>query len=258
MPNPVTAVSLTEGGMTMPAKKATQGATNTKETSASKAGNDIAFTYNRYKRYQGKQYTGMTIGRTHHWHYDKADWKEKKMTPDKWEFTYNTTKRRVGRAPEGSGVPVGTAYHWFILAHQFVEKENANDYLTQMVGLKMKLAHRRATGHKWSASDEKRRKDLIQILKDLIADLEREPEQITPVNIHFEHDGKTYVGTGVPILTSCEEGQCRHFDITLNKQHIGVLRQVDSKWKMSEIKSQSLTNAIGSQIEDWHAGNGHR
>jgi hypothetical protein len=47
-----------------------------------------------------------------------GEWKEKKITPDKWEFTYATNKRRAWQAPEGSGIPVGTEYHWYILAHQ--------------------------------------------------------------------------------------------------------------------------------------------
>jgi hypothetical protein len=217
-----------------------------------KSKKDVDKSYNRRKDYEGRQYTGMAIGRTHHWHYDKSDWKEKKITPEKWEFTYSTTKRRAGRAPEGSGAPVGTGYHWFILAHQYVEKLNANDYSTQMAGLKFKLAHKRASGQKWSASDEKQRRELVQILKGLIADLEREPEQIAPVVLDFEHKGKTYNGTGIPILTSCNEGVCQRFDITLNKEHIGVLRHVDDTWKISEIKTQSLTNAIGQQIENWY------
>lgn len=238
----------------MAVRKKSGKAITKRKDSGLKARSDVASSYNRFKEYQGRRYTGMTIGRTHHWYYDKSDWREKKVTPDKWEFTYSTTKRRAGRAPEGSGVPVGTGYHWFILAHQYVEKLNANDYLTQMVGLKYKLAHKRAAGQKWSASNEKRRKELIRILKDLIADLEREPEQIAPVDLDFKHGGKAYVGTGVPILTSCDEGMCQHFDITLNKKHIGVLRLADNKWKMTEIKSQSLANAIGSQIEDWYKG----
>jgi hypothetical protein len=223
-----------------------------KKTAAKKSGKDIAASYNRHKEFNGRQYTGMAVGRTHHWHYDRSDWKEKKVTPEKWEFAYSTTKRRAGHAPEGSGAPVGTGYHWFILAHQFVEKLNADDYATQMTGLKFKLAHKRAKGGKWSASPESRRKELIKILKGLIADLEKEPEQIAPVALDFEHKGKAYTGTGIPILTSCEEGMCRHFDITLNKKHIGVLRHANDKWKISEIKSQSLANAIGGQIEAWY------
>jgi hypothetical protein len=218
-------------------------------------GHKTADSYNRMKEYEGRQYTGMAIGRTHHWYYDQSDWKEKKLTPDKWEFTYATTKRRAGRAPEGSGAAVGTGYHWFILAHQFVEKLDANDYSTQMVGLKFKLAHKRAANQKWSTSGEGRRKALIQILKALISDLEKEPEQITPVALDFEYGGKSYKGTGVPILTSCEKGSCQHFDITLNKKHIGVLRHANDKWKISEIKSQVLANKIGNEIENWYAGN---
>src|SRR5581483_3100578 len=131
-------------------------AKNQEEEQCMKSRKNIAESYNRRKDFEGRQYTGMTVGRTHHWYYDKSDWKEKKVTPDKWEFVYSTTKRRAGHAPEGSGVPVGTAYHWFILAHQYVEKLNANDYSTQMVGLKFKLAHKRASAQKWSASGEKR------------------------------------------------------------------------------------------------------
>jgi hypothetical protein len=46
----------------------------------------------------------MKVGRSHKWYYDKGEWKEKKITPDKWEFTYAVNKRRAGHAPEGSGV----------------------------------------------------------------------------------------------------------------------------------------------------------
>ncbi|MFL6404148.1 MAG: hypothetical protein ACJ71M_11790, partial [Nitrososphaeraceae archaeon] len=67
---------------------------------------DISKSYNQFKEFQGKNYTGMRVGRTHKWYYDKGEWKEKKVTPDKWQFSYNVTKRRAGNAPEGSGVPV--------------------------------------------------------------------------------------------------------------------------------------------------------
>ena len=69
---------------------------------------DISKTYNEYKKFEGKQYTGMKIGRSHKWYYDKGEWKEKKITPDKWEFAYAVNKKRSGHAPEGSGVPVVT------------------------------------------------------------------------------------------------------------------------------------------------------
>ncbi|CAN5319707.1 hypothetical protein BH18THE2_BH18THE2_40380 [soil metagenome] len=100
--------------------------------------------YNEYKDFEGKKYTGMRVGGTHQWYYDKGEWKEKKITPDKWEFTYATNKRRAWQAPEGSGVPVGTEYHWYLLAHQNVRKLNTNSYTTSMEGLKYKLTHDRA------------------------------------------------------------------------------------------------------------------
>ena len=136
--------------------------------------NDISKTYNELKEFEGKQYTGMKVGRSHKWYYDKGEWKEKKITPDKWEFTYDVTKRRAGHAPEGSGVPVGTEYHWYILAHQNVKKLDANNYTTSMTGLKYKLAHKRAENDKWSTTDNARRERLIQILQELIAQLKDE------------------------------------------------------------------------------------
>jgi hypothetical protein len=135
---------------------------------------DISKSYNQFKEFEGKKYNGMKVGRTHKWYYDKGEWKEKKLTPDKWQFTYNVTKRRAGNAPEGSGVPVGTEYHWYILANQSVKKLDANNYTTSMIGLKYKLAHKRAERNNWSSSDNAQRKKLIEILEELIENLKLE------------------------------------------------------------------------------------
>ena len=135
---------------------------------------DLAKTYNEFKSFEGQKYTGMKVGRSHKWYYDKGEWKEKKITPDEWEFNYGVVKRRAGRAPEGSGVPVGTEYHWYILAHQNVKKLNANDYTTTMSGMKIKLAHKRYDKTSWSASEKAQRKKLIRILKDTVERLESE------------------------------------------------------------------------------------
>jgi hypothetical protein len=135
---------------------------------------DISKSYNQFKEFQGKNYTGMKVGRTHKWYYDKGEWKEKKVTPDKWQFSYNVTKRRAGNAPEGSGVPVGTEYHWYILANQNVKKLDANNYTTSMIGLKYKLAHKRADKNNWSSSDNAQRKRLIEILESLIENIKME------------------------------------------------------------------------------------
>src|SRR5215211_5790055 len=114
-----------------------------------KEASQLAISYNEFKEHEGQRYTGMKIGRSHKWYYDQGEWKETKITPDLWQIGYAVTKRRAGRAPEGSGVPVGTAYHWYILAHQNVRKINANDYTTSLTGLKYKLAHQRAGAEKW-------------------------------------------------------------------------------------------------------------
>jgi hypothetical protein len=152
--------------------------------SADKKGNkaatrDEAGSYDEFKEYEGRKYTGMKIGRSHKWYYDQGEWKEKKVTPDLWQIEYAVTKRRAGRAPEGSGVPVGTEYHWYILAHQNVEKLNANDYTTSMAGLKFKIAHRRADTDRWSVTPKTQRKRMIQFLRGVIEDLEEQEDAAT-------------------------------------------------------------------------------
>jgi hypothetical protein len=138
------------------------------------ASRELAPTYDRFKTFEGRRYTGMRIGRSHKWYYDKGEWKETKVTPDLWRIDYAVTKRRAGRAPEGSGVPVGTEYHWYILAHQNVKKLNANDYTTALSGLKFKVAHKRASTGKWNVTPETQRKRMIRFLQEIIQQLERE------------------------------------------------------------------------------------
>ncbi|HYG51566.1 MAG TPA: hypothetical protein VD905_11725 [Flavobacteriales bacterium] len=146
---------------------------------------DLAKSYDEFKFFEGQFYTGMKIGRSHKWYYDKGEWKETKMTPDLWRISYAVTKRRAGKAPEGSGVPTGTEYHWYILAHQHVRKLDANSYTTSMTGLKYKLAHRRADHEKWNISDNAQRKRLIKLLQQFIKNLEKHPgaEALQPVPV---------------------------------------------------------------------------
>ena len=149
-----------------------------KPSSANRAANepksDRAVSYNEFKEYEGQRYTGMKIGRSHKWCYDPGEWKETKITPDLWQISYAVNKRRAGRAPEGSGVPLGTEYHWYVLAHQNVAKQTANDYTTSLTGLKFKIAHKRAGSEKWSATPRTQRKRMIMFLKSVIADLEKQ------------------------------------------------------------------------------------
>jgi hypothetical protein len=62
---------------------------------------DPAVSYNEFKEHEGHRYTGMRVGRSHKWYYDKGEWKETKVTPDLWEISYAVNKRRAGRAPGG-------------------------------------------------------------------------------------------------------------------------------------------------------------
>lgn len=211
----------------------------------------IAKSYNTRKVYDGKTYTGMAIGRAHKWNYDKGVWRETKITPDQWELTYDVVKRRAGKAPEGSGAKVGTAYHWFILSHQYVEKLNADDYSTSMVGMKFKLAHRRAGKDTWSTSSDKQRKSLIKTLKDFIEHLESTPQAADPIPLHLEYRGKEYNGVAIPMMASCQDGICERLDVTLNKKHLGVIKHKDDGWRITNVP-QGLTNAIGEKILEWY------
>jgi len=157
--------------------------------------------YDQFKEHEGKRYTGMKVGRGHKWKYEAGDWTEKKVTPDKWEFQYSVVKRRKGRAPEGSGAPVGTAYGWYILAHQIVTKLDANSYTTEMAGLKYKLAHKRADKTSWSASERAQRRRLVQILRQMIAGLEQQAVEPAAPARHLGRSLLDVLGPAQPLTT---------------------------------------------------------
>jgi len=151
---------------------------------------DIGDTYDEFKEFDGQRYTGMKVGRSHKWHYENGEWKETKITPDKWQFDYAVIKHRAGKAPEGSGVPVGTQYHWYILAHQNATKLNANDYSTAMTGLKFKVAHKRADKDKWSATPRAQRKQIIKILQEMLKNLQQEEAEEMTTRTSVRPSGK--------------------------------------------------------------------
>ena len=221
----------------------------TKKSSAKKktANKNVAAIYDEYKVFNGQQYTGMKIGRSHKWYYDKGEWKEKKITPDLWEISYAVTKRRAGKAPEGSGVPVGTEYHWYILAHQVVKKLNANDYTTELSGIKFKLAHKRVDKNKWSATARTQRKRLVKLMQEMIAQLEMEP-----IPLEFEYKGTEYSGEGIPVLRTCSDDLCFELEITLNNEYIGILHSNKSGWKMDTVEDKGLIKAIGEEVHLWY------
>jgi hypothetical protein len=135
---------------------------------------DAAASYNAIKEFGGRKYTGMRVGGSHSWYYRQGEWRETKVAPDRWEFSYAVNKLRKWDAPGGSGAPVGTEYHWYILAHQNARKLNANEYTTSMTGIKYKLAHRRADSEEWSASERAQLRRLITIFEENISQLQHE------------------------------------------------------------------------------------
>ncbi|EEA29080.1 conserved hypothetical protein [Talaromyces marneffei ATCC 18224] len=134
--------------------------------------------YNALKKFHGQVYSGMAIGGSHNWNYDQGVWKETKVEPDRWEIDYTTTKRRARKAPRGSGVPIGTEYHWLIVGHQYVEKQDDNTYETNLVGSKYKLAHKSTSATAWSVPTVKAQRER-EI--DLLEDAERRVQGLPPV-----------------------------------------------------------------------------
>lgn len=222
-------------------------ATPRKKSAPKKERAEVAESYESRKEYEGREYTGMQIGRSHKWHYDAGDWRETKITPELWHIQYAVTKRRAGHAPYDSGAPVGTGYHWYIVAHQNVYKLNADDYSTSMSGLKFKVAHKRASGDTWSAKAKTQRKHMVDFLKEVIAQLQQDP-----VPLEFEYNGESYKGEGIPIMHTCENGFCRELDITLNDAQRGIIRKLKSGWKMNGEEDTALVKAIGKAIDKWY------
>lgn len=139
----------------------------------------MAESYDAPKTWHGRSYTGMKVGRSHRWDY-AGEWQERKLGPDLWEVSFKATKTRKGRgAPEGSGAPVGTEYHWFFVpTSQVARKTDANTYQTHMQGLKWKLGFRPATSrtwdYEWGKTGETARQRAIRILEQTLADLKAE------------------------------------------------------------------------------------
>src|SRR3982751_2895751 len=91
-----------------------------------------------------------------------------------------------------SVVPVGTEYHWYVLAHQNVCKINANDYTTSLSGLKFKIAYKRADTGKWSATPQTQRKRMISFLRDVIEDLEKEQQEAAAAPVQLDASRLTH------------------------------------------------------------------
>jgi hypothetical protein len=126
------------------------------------------------KSFNGQKYTGMPVGLSHHWNYPNGEWEETKVSPDLWKIRFTSMKSRKTPAPEGSGVPLKTSYHWYIMADQQVVKTTKDDYQTVMRGLKFKIGHKRPYWKNWSYGYEGQptyRQKLIGILQSALQQL---------------------------------------------------------------------------------------
>jgi len=130
--------------------------------------------YDDLKEFAGEEYSGMAVGGEHSWIYPNGLWRERKVAPDRWEFTFSSIKERERPAPQGSGAPPKTLYHWYLLAHQRVRKVDADTYTTFMSGLKYKVAHKRPQWRKWSSQypgQESEQERVIAILEETLSGL---------------------------------------------------------------------------------------
>jgi len=107
--------------------------------------------YDDLKEFEGEEYSGMPVGGQHTWRYTDAVWRERKVAPDAWEFALTSVKKRDRPAPPGSGAAVFSEYHWYLLAHQWARKIDADSYTTFMSGMKYKVAHKRPHWRTWSS-----------------------------------------------------------------------------------------------------------
>ena len=107
--------------------------------------------YDDLKEFNGRKYMGMPIGGRHIWNYPNGTWKEEKVDPEAWVFKFQSIKQRSKKAPENSGAPINTQYHWYIIADQRVRKIDKDTYETLMEGIKHKISHKRPHWRKWSS-----------------------------------------------------------------------------------------------------------
>ena len=133
--------------------------------------------YDKLKRYKGNVYTGMRVGGTHYWNYNNGKWYEVKLSPEKWNITFNSLKKRYHNAPINSGASIGTKYHWYIIADQVAEKLDSDSYMTTMKGFKYKIGHQRPNwkhfSYEYPEQDSYKQK-VIEILENTLKQLKEE------------------------------------------------------------------------------------
>lgn len=123
------------------------------------------------KRHEGKAYHGMKVGGIHRWTYPDGHWTERKVEPDRWQVTFTSRKVRRAKAPKGSGAEEGSKYHWFIVAHQWADKLDANTYATHLEGSKYLVAFKKPGWRGWNTQQRGHkgaRQKVIAALEDAL------------------------------------------------------------------------------------------
>jgi len=129
--------------------------------------------YTDEKEFQGRKYHGMRVGGIHRWSYPDGTWKERKATPSDWGVVFTLHKRRLSKAPRGSGAGVGSEYHWLLVCEQWARKEDANTYSTVMEGKKFLVAFKKPEWPVWNTEFRNQRPAREKVIKLLEAYLER-------------------------------------------------------------------------------------
>lgn len=151
--------------------------------------------YDDLKQHEGRLYSGMAVGGRHVWEYTGGLWDERKAAPDRWDFTFSSVKRRARSAPEGSGVPPGSQYHWYILAHQKVRKLDADAYETFMEGVKYKVAHKRPHWRGWSTEYPDHEPEQAVVARILEEELGKLMGQDVPAGLASQTDARSTPGS---------------------------------------------------------------
>ena len=133
-----------------------------------------ASSFNSLKSFNGRAYSGMSIGSEHNWNYVNATWREQKLTPDKWAIRFEALKKRITPAPTNTGALVRTRYNWFIVADQKAIKKDKDTYQTLLEGFKFKVGHMRPHWRTWSYNYKEQlsyKERVIQILEQTLSEL---------------------------------------------------------------------------------------
>lgn len=76
---------------------------------------------------------GVPIGYKEFWKY-RGRWKEKKVAPRRWKFTFEATKGRKAKSYGGLGK--GTTGRWLIKGIQSIKKIGKGKYQTRLTAYK--------------------------------------------------------------------------------------------------------------------------